>query len=148
MVDVYAETGGNVVAVETVPWENVHRYGVVAKGVQRGKAFEILGMVEKPDRAVAPSNLIISGRYILQPDIFAKISDVAPGAGGEIQLTDGMIALLAEQKFYGLEFEGTTYDCGHKLGFLLANVAYGLDRDDIAAPFRKALQSLLAGSRH
>ncbi|HKQ94554.1 MAG TPA: UTP--glucose-1-phosphate uridylyltransferase GalU [Aestuariivirgaceae bacterium] len=148
MVDVYAETGGNIVAVEPVPWENVHRYGVVAKGAQRGKAFEILGMVEKPDRAVAPSNLIISGRYILQPDIFARISDLGPGAGGEIQLTDGMIALLAEQKFYGLEFEGTTYDCGDKLGFLLANVAYGLDRNDIAAPFRKALHSLLSGDRH
>ena len=148
MVDVYAETGGNIVAVESVPWENVHRYGAVAKGAQRGKAFEILGMVEKPDRTVAPSNLIISGRYILQPDIFAKISAVEPGAGGEIQLTDGMIALLAEQKFYGLEFEGTTYDCGDKLGFLLANVAYGLDRDDIAAPFRKALQAFLSGDRH
>ena len=148
MVDVYAETGGNIIAVEAVPRESIHRYGVVAKGASHGAAFEITGMVEKPDRAAAPSNLIISGRYILQPQIFAKIAEVGPGAGGEIQLTDGMIALLSEQKFYGLEFAGTTYDCGHKLGFLMANVAYGLERDDIAAPFRTALQTLLSGKSH
>ena len=148
MVDVYSETGGNVIAVEAVPWESVHRYGVVSKGAAHAAAFEIAGMVEKPERAAAPSNLIISGRYILQPQIFAKIAEVDPGAGGEIQLTDGMIALLSEQKFYGLEFDGTTYDCGHKLGFLMANVAYGLEREDIAAPFRTALQSLLSGKAH
>src|SRR5512138_371094 len=105
MMDVYeAQGGGNVIAVEEVPWEHVHRYGVVKPGAWSGRAFTIEGMVEKPKREAAPSNLIISGRYILQPEIFAEIEKQEPGAGGEIQITDAMIRLQARQKFSGLKF--------------------------------------------
>jgi UTP--glucose-1-phosphate uridylyltransferase len=145
LIDVYDRTGGNIIAVEAVPEDSVHRYGVVAKGATHGNAFEITGMVEKPDRAAAPSNLIISGRYILQPEIFSQIETQERGAGGEIQLTDAMIALRARQKFFGLEFEGRTYDCGDKVGFLMANVAYGLDHEELGPLFRAALKDYLAG---
>jgi UTP--glucose-1-phosphate uridylyltransferase len=143
MMDVYNQTGGNVVAVEEVPWEQVHRYGVVRVGETVGKAFQIDGMIEKPKREDAPSNLIISGRYILQPEIFAEISKQKPGSGGEIQVTDGMIGLMREQPFFGLKFEGTTYDCGDKLGFLAANVAYGLEHEDLGGPFKSVLKRIL-----
>lgn len=143
MMDVYDQTGGNVVAVEEVPWEHVHRYGVVNVGETVGKAFRIGGMIEKPNREDAPSNLIISGRYILQPEIFAEISKQKPGSGGEIQVTDGMIGLMREQPFFGLKFEGTTYDCGDKLGFLAANVAYGLEHEDLGGPFKSVLKRIL-----
>lgn len=144
MMDVYeAQGGGNVIAVEEVPWENVHRYGVVKPGTWSGRAFTIEAMVEKPKREVAPSNLIISGRYILQPEIFAEIEKQEPGAGGEIQITDAMIRLQATQKFSGLKFTGKTYDCGDKVGFLTANVAYGLARDDLSAAFKRELKGLI-----
>jgi UTP--glucose-1-phosphate uridylyltransferase len=144
MIDVYeAQGGGNVIAVEEVPWENVHRYGVVKPGQWIGNAFPLEGMVEKPKREAAPSNLIISGRYILQPEIFAEIEKQEPGAGGEIQITDAMIRLQARQKFFGVKFEGTTYDCGDKVGFLAANVALGLERPDIGPAFREALAGIL-----
>src|SRR5438105_16313 len=139
MMEVYETTGGNVIAVEEVPQEEVHRYGVVNVGERNGKAFRIDGMVEKPKREDAPSNLIISGRYILQPEIFAEIAEQGPGSGGEIQITDAMIGLMQKQSFWGLKFAGTTYDCGHKLGFLAANVAYGLEREDLGAGFKSAL---------
>jgi UTP--glucose-1-phosphate uridylyltransferase len=100
-------------------------------------------MIEKPGLKDAPSNYIIAGRYILQPRILDKIAAVQRGAGGEIQLTDAMIALMAEQRFWGLKFEGETYDCGDKLGFLLANVAHGLAREDIGSAFREALAKLI-----
>ena len=145
MINVYeAHQGGNVVAVEEVPWEHVNRYGVVGAKDWQGNAFTITGMVEKPKRREdAPSNLIISGRYILQPDIFAEIERQAPGAGGEIQLTDAMIRLMGQQPFYGLQYRGTTYDCGDKVGFLTANVALALDRPDVGPGFRAALKKLL-----
>ena len=143
MMDVYEETGGNIIAVEEVPAHQVHRYGVVGIGKIRGKAFEITSMIEKPKSDAAPSNLIISGRYILQPQIFPKIERQERGAGGEIQITDAMIQLLAEQPFYGLQFAGTTYDCGDKLGFLMANVAYGLEHDGVGADFSNALRDYL-----
>jgi UTP--glucose-1-phosphate uridylyltransferase len=139
MIGVYEECGGNIIAVEQVPWEQVHRYGAVGIGKDVGEAFEITGMVEKPKRDKAPSNLIISGRYILQPAIFGKIEQQERGTGGEIQLTDAMIQLLREQPFYGLKFRGTTYDCGDKIGFLMANVAYGLEREGLGEAFREAL---------
>lgn len=144
MMDVYERRGGNVIAVEEVPWEQVHRYGVVKVGERDGKAFRIEGMVEKPRREEAPSNLIISGRYILQPEIFAEIVRQKPGSGGEIQVTDGMISLMGRQPFFGLKFDGTTYDCGDKLGFLAANVAYGLEREDLGPPFKSALKRIIA----
>jgi UTP--glucose-1-phosphate uridylyltransferase len=143
MMEVYEECGGNIIAVEQVPWEQVHRYGAVGIGKDVGKAFEITGMVEKPKRDTAPSNLIISGRYILQPEIFGKIEQQERGTGGEIQLTDAMIQLLREQPFYGLKFRGTTYDCGDKIGFLMANVAYGLEREELGEAFREALVGYL-----
>jgi UTP--glucose-1-phosphate uridylyltransferase len=144
MMEVYQAAGGNIIAVEEVPWEQVHRYGVVKIGERNGKAFRIEGMVEKPKREEAPSNLIISGRYILQPEIFAEIAKQGPGSGGEIQVTDAMIRLMAKQAFWGLQFEGTTYDCGDKLGFLAANVAYGLEREDLGPGFKTALKKIIS----
>ena len=145
MIEVYNERGGgNVIAVEETPWDMVHRYGVVAPQDWQGNHFNITAMVEKPKREDAPSNLIISGRYILQPEIFAEIEKVTPGAGGEIQITDAMIALSKTQSFHGLKFNGTTYDCGDKIGFLSANVAYALEREDLGPAFRAALQEIIA----
>ena len=147
MIDTYnARGGGNGIAVEEVPWENVHRYGVVGAKDWQGNSFVIDQMVEKPPREKAPSNLIISGRYILQPEIFAEIERQEPGAGGEIQITDAMIRLMARQKFWGVKYHGTTYDCGDKVGFLSANVALALDRPDLAPGFKAALKNILAGT--
>ena len=123
--------------------ERVHMYGVVGVGKPRGDAFEITQMVEKPARNEAPSSLIITGRYILQPEIFAILADQTRGAGGEIQLTDAMIRLAKQQPFYGLKFEGRSFDCGSKVGFLAANVAYALAREDIAPAFRAELEAML-----
>ena len=133
----------NIVAVEQVPAERIHMYGVVGVGAQKGKAFQITKMVEKPKAAEAPSNLTITGRYILQPEIFALLEKQAAGTGGEIQLTDAMVALARTQPFYGLKFEGRSFDCGSKIGFLTANVAYALERKDIAPEFRAELGRLL-----
>ncbi len=145
MVEVYEKRGGgNVIAVEEVPMEHVHRYGVVGASQWQDNHFSIDAMVEKPKREAAPSNLIISGRYILQPEIFAEIENVKPGTGGEIQITDAMIALSTKQKFHGLRFVGNTYDCGDKVGFLSANVAYALEREELNAEFRASLQSIIA----
>ena len=148
MIDVYeSHGGGNVVAVEEVPWDQVNRYGVVAAQDWQDNAFTITGMVEKPKRREdAPSNLIISGRYILQPEIFGEIEKQEPGAGGEIQITDAMIRLMGHQPFRGLQYRGTTYDCGDKVGFLAANVALALERPDIAPGFRAALKKILEGT--
>jgi UTP--glucose-1-phosphate uridylyltransferase len=133
----------NLIAVEEVPPERVHMYGVVGVGEAQGKAFKITGMVEKPKPAEAPSNLSITGRYILQPEIFAILEKQAAGAGGEIQLTDAMVALGKKQPFYALKFDGRSFDCGSKIGFLAANVAYGLDRADLASEFRGLIEQLL-----
>jgi UTP--glucose-1-phosphate uridylyltransferase len=133
----------NVIAVEEVPQERIHMYGVVGIGETKGKLFSITQMVEKPPREKAPSNLIITGRYILQPEIFDVLAAQQRGAGGEIQLTDAMIALAASQPFYGLKFEGESYDCGSKIGFLAANVAYALARPDIAPAMRAEIKRLL-----
>ena len=133
----------NIIAVEEVPAERVHMYGVVGVGERKGKLFELTQMVEKPSRETAPSNLIITGRYILQPEIFDVLAAEKRGAGGEIQLTDAMIELARTQPFYGLEFEGRSFDCGSKVGFLTANVAYALDRPDIAPAIRAELRRLL-----
>ena len=145
MVKVYEKRGGgNVIAVEETPWEHVSRYGVVAPQDWQDNHFSIGAMVEKPKQDEAPSNLIISGRYILQPEIFREIEKVKPGSGGEIQITDAMIALSNYQPFYGLKFEGTTYDCGDKIGFLAANVAFALEREDLGEAFRAVLQDIIA----
>jgi UTP--glucose-1-phosphate uridylyltransferase len=146
MVDVYEKRGGgNVVAVEETPWEQVHRYGVVGADNWTGNHFEITEMVEKPKREAAPSNLIISGRYIFQPEIFSEIEKQSPGLGGEIQITDAMIRLKAAgHRFHGLRFDGESYDCGDKIGFLAANVAFALSREDTATDFRVALEATIA----
>jgi UTP--glucose-1-phosphate uridylyltransferase len=137
------EDNASIVAVETVPPERVHMYGVVGVGKRMGKLFELTQMVEKPKREVAPSNLIITGRYILQPEIFGILATEKRGAGNEIQLTDGMIELAKTQPFYGLEFEGRSFDCGSKIGFLTANLAYALARDDLAPAIRAEIKTLL-----
>ena len=145
MVEVYEKRdGGNVIAVEEVPMEKVDRYGVVGAKDWQGNHFSINAMVEKPKREDAPSNLIISGRYILQPEIFHEIENLEPGSGGEIQITDAMISLSATQNFHGLRFTGKTYDCGDKIGFLSANVAYALEREDLSADFRASLKAIIA----
>jgi UTP--glucose-1-phosphate uridylyltransferase len=120
-------------------------YGVVGVGKTKGKAFEVTQMVEKPKAKDAPSNLSITGRYILQPELFEILSNQAAGAGGEIQLTDAMLTLGKSQPFYGFKFEGRSYDCGSKIGFLTANVAYGLDREDLAQEFRGEIERILNG---
>jgi UTP--glucose-1-phosphate uridylyltransferase len=146
MIDAAPEVGerANIVAVEEVPPERIDQYGVVGVGPHKGKVFSITRMVEKPPRERAPSNLILTGRYILQPEILDVLGTQARGASGEIQLTDAMIALAQTQPFYGLKFDGRSFDCGSKVGFLAANVSYALARDDIAPGFRTEIKKILA----
>lgn len=143
MLQAYEQHGGNVIAVEEVKPEETHQYGIVAVGETFGQTFEITGMVEKPKQGTAPSNFIISGRYILQPEIFSILERGEKGAGGEIQLTDAMIRLSEQQKFYGMRFDGRTYDTGSKIGFLTANIAYGLQRPELADALKAEIRSLL-----
>ncbi|KKB12092.1 UTP--glucose-1-phosphate uridylyltransferase [Devosia geojensis] len=145
MMETYEETGGNVVAVEEVPREDVSSYGIVARGEGSDEGFHITQMVEKPKVEEAPSNLIISGRYILQPDIFALLAEQTKGAGGEIQITDAMQTLMKSQPFIGVKYRGQSFDCGSKIGFLTANVVYALDRDDIREGFLAELNKLGVG---
>jgi UTP--glucose-1-phosphate uridylyltransferase len=145
MMETYEETGGNVVAVEEVPREDVSSYGIVARGEGSDEGFHITQMVEKPKVEEAPSNLIISGRYILQPDIFALLAEQTKGAGGEIQLTDAMQTLMKSQPFVGVKYRGQSFDCGSKIGFLTANVVYALDREDIRDGFLAELNKLGVG---
>jgi UTP--glucose-1-phosphate uridylyltransferase len=143
MLEAYGKYGGNIVAVEPVPEDELKNYGVVSVGRGDGRVFPIGGMVEKPKPGSAPSNLTILGRYILQPEIFDILSSHETGAGGEIQITDAMRKLLQTQSFHALKYEGRTFDCGSRLGFLLANVAYALDRPDISDAFATELKKLL-----
>ncbi|AWI90007.1 UTP--glucose-1-phosphate uridylyltransferase [Methylobacterium sp. DM1] len=143
MLKAYEQHGGNVIAVEEVKPEETHQYGIVAVGETFGQTFEITGMVEKPKQGTAPSNFIISGRYILQPEIFSILERGETGAGGEIQLTDAMIRLAEQQKFYGMRFDGRTYDTGSKIGFLTANLAYGLERPELADALKAEIRALL-----
>jgi UTP--glucose-1-phosphate uridylyltransferase len=142
-MEAYAKHGGNVIAVEEVKPEETHQYGIVSVGKDYGHTFEITGMIEKPPQGTAPSNLIISGRYVLGAEIFGILEKGQKGAGGEIQLTDGMKGLAKQQSFHGVRFDGATYDCGAKLGFLTANVAFALAREDIAPALRAELKKLL-----
>lgn len=142
-IETYRELGGNVIAVEEVAPADTHLYGVVSVGRDFGHAFEITGMVEKPPQGTSPSNLIISGRYVLSPDVFDILARVGKGAGGEIQLTDGMRGLSELQAFHGVRFDGMTYDTGSKVGYLVANVAFALARPDIAPAFRAELRKIL-----
>jgi UTP--glucose-1-phosphate uridylyltransferase len=144
MLDAYGQHGGNIVAVEPVPDDQVKNYGVVSIGGEvDGRVLSINGMVEKPKPGTAPSNLTILGRYILQPEIFGLLSAQEKGAGGEIQLTDAMLALLKRQPFYALKYEGRTFDCGSKVGFLTANVAYALARPDLRDAITAEIKKLI-----
>jgi UTP--glucose-1-phosphate uridylyltransferase len=142
-VDAYDKVGGNVVVVEPAPPGEAHKYGIVALDAQDGRLNKMIGMVEKPAPGTEPSNLFISGRYILQPEIFNILETQERGAGGEIQLTDAMFSLMRSQTFHALEYEGTTFDCGDKIGLLRANVAFALRRPDLASDARAAIKALL-----
>jgi UTP--glucose-1-phosphate uridylyltransferase len=142
LVDAYERVGGNVVAVLEVPADETHKYGVVDPGARDGNLTEIKGLVEKPAPGTAPSNLMLPGRYVLQPEIMKVLGEIEKGAGGEIQLTDAMAKLIGTQSFHGLTFDGERHDCGHKLGFIVANIALGLKRDDVGPALRAYLDTL------
>ncbi|TRO94394.1 UTP--glucose-1-phosphate uridylyltransferase GalU [Glycocaulis profundi] len=143
MTAAYGEVGGNIISVQEVPREDVSSYGVIEPGRTRGALIEMTGMVEKPAVADAPSNLMISGRYILQPEIFALLESQTPGAGGEIQLTDAMLSLMRSSPFHALPFEGETFDTGSKTGYLRASAAYGLADPEHGAEVRAILSGLV-----
>jgi UTP--glucose-1-phosphate uridylyltransferase len=133
----------NLIAVQEVPAHLTHQYGICGVGKRQGRMFEVDGMVEKPPQGTAPSNLSITGRYILQPEIFKILERHERGAGGEIQLTDAMIGLAEQQDFYAVEFEGERHDCGSKPGFLRANIAFGLARADLRDELRADMTAYL-----
>jgi UTP--glucose-1-phosphate uridylyltransferase len=143
MMDAYENTGGNIIGVEEVNPADTASYGIVARGEGPDKGFAITGMVEKPKPADAPSNLFISGRYILQPEIFTILSQQTRGTGGEIQLTDAMQVLIKQQSFTGVKYDGRVFDCGSKIGFLTANVVFALDRPDLADDFRREVKAAI-----
>ena len=143
MIEAYATHGGNHIAVAPVPEAETHKYGIVGVENRDAKVSRITGMIEKPAQGTAPSNLHITGRYILQPAIFELLKTQGRGAGGEIQLTDAMIRLASSEPFHAVRFDGRIYDSGSKLGFLVANVAYALDRKDLGEDLRRELKKLL-----
>ncbi len=143
MVDAYSQEGGNMVSVLEVPREKVFAYGVIAPGAANGNLTEIKGLVEKPKVEDAPSNLIVSGRYILQPEVMQVLDKQETGAGGEIQLTDAMAQMIGNQPFHAVTFDGARYDCGSKVGYIEANLALALERPDMAADVREIAKSLL-----
>jgi UTP--glucose-1-phosphate uridylyltransferase len=143
MMEAYKKNGGNHVAVAPVPDDQTHQYGIVGVDDAKAKVSPIRSMVEKPPRGTAPSNLHITGRYILQPEIFDLLAKQESGAGGEIQLTDSMIKLSETQPFFADRFDGDIYDCGSKIGFLLANVAYALERKDLAPALKEGISKLI-----
>jgi UTP--glucose-1-phosphate uridylyltransferase len=146
MVEAYDKVGGNHIAVFEAPEDQTHQYGIVGRGESvGGNAFEITRMVEKPKQGTAPSNLAVSGRYILQPEIFDLLEKQERGAGGEIQLTDSMLKLADMQKFYGSIFKGRIFDTGMKIGFLAANIAYALERPGLGDELRAELKTLGIG---
>jgi UTP--glucose-1-phosphate uridylyltransferase len=144
MVRLYDKVGGNIVAVGECDPDLAHKYGIVGKGEDLDGGFRITEMVEKPEKGTAPSNYFINGRYILQPEIFEILSKQERGAGNEIQVTDAMLKLADTQPFSAYRFGGQTYDCGSKEGFILANVAYALDRPDIKPLVAEGLRQLIA----
>ncbi|MEL7189013.1 MAG: UTP--glucose-1-phosphate uridylyltransferase GalU [Pseudomonadota bacterium] len=143
MVDAYEKTGGNLISVLEVPHEEVSSYGVIDPGAADGALTEVKGLVEKPPVAEAPSNKIISGRYILQPEVMRTLETQGKGAGGEIQLTDAMARMIGDQPFHAVTFDGNRYDCGSKLGFVEATLALALERDDMGADVRTMAARLL-----
>ena len=144
MVAEYEKVGGNLLSVLEVPHEQVSSYGVIDPGRTDGKLTEVKGLVEKPKVEAAPSNLIISGRYILQPEVMRVLEHQGKGAGGEIQLTDAMAQMIGQQAFHAVTFDGSRYDCGSKVGYIEANLAVALSRPDMADEVR-AVARRLAG---
>lgn len=136
MVEAYNKVGGNIICVQEVPRDRTASYGVITPGAADGRLTEIKGLVEKPKPEDAPSNLAVVGRYILQPEVMQILDAKEKGAGGEIQLTDAMAKLIGTQPFHGLTFDGDRHDCGDKIGFVLANLALGLGREDVAPAIR------------
>jgi UTP--glucose-1-phosphate uridylyltransferase len=132
LAEAYHETGGNVVAVTEVPREHTNRYGILKTGRSDGRLVEVMGLVEKPDPKNAPSNLSIIGRYVLMPEVIGYLARMERGAGNEVQLTDGMAQLIGQQPFHGFRYEGRRFDCGDKIGFLEAQIAFALKRPDMA----------------
>lgn len=143
MVEAYHEVGGNLISVLEVPMEEVSAYGVIDPGETRGSLTEVRGLVEKPKRENAPSNKIISGRYILQPEVMRTLESQEKGAGGEIQLTDAMAKMIGQQPFHAVTFAGRRFDCGSKTGFIEATLALALERDDMGEEVRAIAKRLL-----
>ena len=141
----YEKVGGNIVVVEPVPETETHKYGVIAPESRDGRLIKMSGMVEKPPQGTAPSNLSVLGRYVLQPEIFEILSERERGAGGEIQLTDAMAKLMQTQAFHALDYEGESFDCGDRIGWLRANMALALRRPELEAPMRGLMKGLLEG---
>jgi len=139
MVDAWQRYGGNMLCTEEVPHERTGSYGVITPGQQDGAVTEVLGLVEKPKPEEAPSNLAVIGRYILQPDVMRVLDNGETGAGGEIQLTDAMAQLIGKQPFHAVKVDAVRHDCGDKAGYVIANVALALERDDIAPKIREYL---------
>ncbi|GAM02343.1 UTP--glucose-1-phosphate uridylyltransferase GalU [Sphingomonas parapaucimobilis] len=142
MVEAYDQVGGNVIGALEVPDSETDKYGIISPGKQDGRLTEVTALVEKP-KGKAPSNLMIPGRYILQPEVMQILDAQEPGAGGEIQLTDAMAKLIGNQPFHGFTFDGQRYDCGDKAGWLTANLALGLAREDIGPAVREFAKNLL-----
>lgn len=136
LTDAYRDTGGNIVAVTEVPREHTNRYGILKTGRDDGRLVEVTGLVEKPAPKDAPSNLSIIGRYVLMPEVISHLARMERGAGNEVQLTDGMAKLIGHQPFHGLRYEGQRFDCGDKVGFLEAQIAFALKRPDLAGAVR------------
>ncbi len=143
MVEAYNEIGGNLISVLEVTEEEVSSYGVIDPGATKGALTEVKGLVEKPPREEAPSNKIISGRYILQPEVMRTLENQGKGAGGEIQLTDAMARMIGTQPFHAVTFAGKRYDCGSKLGFVEATLAIALEREDMGSDVRAMAKRLL-----
>ena len=140
LADAYHETGGCIVAVTEVPREHTNRYGILKVGRDQGRLVEVTGLVEKPAPEVAPSNLSIIGRYVLMPEVIDHLARMERGAGGEVQLTDAMAKLIGTQPFHGVRYEGRRFDCGDKVGFLEAQIAFALKRPDLADAVRSFLR--------
>jgi len=143
MIEAYNEVGGNMVAVTDVPRDQTNRYGILDVESDDGRLAKVKGLVEKPAPDKAPSTLSVIGRYILQPEIFYELEAKQIGAGGEIQLTDSMARLIGKQPFHGLRYEGTRYDCGDKIGFIEANVAFALAHPEMGGDVRAALKKII-----
>ncbi|MCF6292392.1 MAG: UTP--glucose-1-phosphate uridylyltransferase, partial [Robiginitomaculum sp.] len=143
MVEVYDKNGGNIIAVDEIPAEDVSKYGIIDPVSQDGDIYKMRAMIEKPDISSAPSNLKITGRYILQPEIFELLENQQAGAGGEIQLTDAMATMMQAQEFYALQYQGVDFDCGNKLGYLRAIAHFALSNPQIGDSARKIFEDAL-----